>query len=159
MKVYTLRFAQHLAMPLERAWDFFSSPHNLARITPSMGFKIVSELDENQKMYPGILIGYKITPLLGIKMDWLTEITHIEHHRYFIDEQRFGPFALWHHQHHFEEISGGTKMTDILSYAIPYGIIGKLTHELIVRDRILDIFNYRKQKINELFGEYDQKGL
>lgn len=154
MKVYSFKFEQKLPINIEEAWDFFSSPRNLARITPSMGFQIISELDENQKMYPGILIGYKITPLMGIKMNWLTEITHIEYHKYFIDEQRFGPFALWHHQHHFKPINTGIEMTDILNYAIPYGFIGRLANTLIVRKRILEIFSYRKQMINEIFGEH-----
>lgn len=154
MKVYSFKFEQKLPINIEEAWGFFSSPRNLARITPSMGFQIISELNENQKMYPGILIGYKITPLMGIKMNWLTEITHIEHHKYFIDEQRFGPFALWHHQHHFKPINNGIEMTDILNYAIPYGFIGRLANSLIVRKRIQEIFNYRKQMINEIFGEY-----
>jgi len=107
MKVYTLSFEQSLPISMEKAWDFFSSPRNLATITPSMGFHITSNLKEDQKMYPGMLIGYKITPLMGIRMEWLTEITHVEHHQYFIDEQRSGPFALWHHQHHFQTSNEG----------------------------------------------------
>lgn len=154
MKVYTLKFTQRLPISIAEAWDFFSSPGNLAKITPSMGFHITSPIDDEQKMYPGILIGYKITPLFGIKMDWLTEITHIEHQRYFIDEQRFGPFALWHHQHHFEAVTRGVEMTDILNYAIPFGFIGQIAHSMLVKDRIMEIFNYRQKKVDELFGIY-----
>lgn len=139
---------------MEKAWNFFSSPINLSTITPSMGFHITSEVAEHQKMYPGMLIGYKITPLLGIRMDWLTEITHIEHHKYFIDEQRSGPFALWHHQHHFEATGQGIEMTDILNYALPLGPLGRVANSLIVKDRILEIFSFRKRKTKEIFGEY-----
>lgn len=119
-----------------------------------MGFDITSDLGEMQKMYSGMLIGYKITPLMGIRMDWLTEITYIEHHKYFIDEQRSGPFSLWHHQHHFRTIERGIEMTDILNYAIPLGPIGRMANSLIVKDRILDIFNFRKLKTQEIFGDY-----
>lgn len=103
-------------------------------------------------MYPGMLIGYKITPLMGIRMEWLTEITHVEHHQYFIDEQRSGPFALWHHQHHFQTSNEGVKMTDILNYAVPFGPIGRIANSLIVKDRILEIFAFRTQKTKEIFG-------
>lgn len=154
MKVYTLNFTQNLPISMEEAWDFFSSPRNLATITPSMGFHITSELDEKQKMYSGMLIGYKITPLMGIRMNWLTEITYIEHHRYFIDEQRSGPFSLWHHEHHFRKIEYGIEMTDVLNYAIPLGPIGRMANSLIVRNRILDIFKFRELKTTEIFGSY-----
>lgn len=99
-----------------------------------------------------MLIGYKITPLMGIRMEWLTEITHVEHHQYFIDEQRAGPFALWHHQHHFQTSNEGVKMTDILNYAVPFGPIGRIANSLIVKDRILEIFAFRTQKTKEIFG-------
>jgi ligand-binding SRPBCC domain-containing protein len=156
MKVYTMRFAQNLPTSMEEAWNFFSSPRNLATITPSMGFHITSDLDEKQKMYSGMLIGYKITPLMGIRMNWLTEITYIEHHKYFIDEQRSGPFSLWHHEHHFRQIERGIKMTDILSYGIPFGPIGRIANSLVVKNRILDIFSFRRLKIDEIFGEYQR---
>lgn len=92
---------------MEQAWDFFSSPLNLAKITPEhMGFIITSDFEEGQNMYPGMIITYKVSPLLGIKLDWMTEITHVKEGEYFVDEQRFGPYALWHHQHHFKAIPG-----------------------------------------------------
>ena len=114
MKVYTKKYKTILPISLEEAWDFFSSPKNLAKITPShMGFIITSEFND-EKMYPGMLITYKVSPLMGIKMDWCTEITHVIDKQYFVDEQRFGPYAMWHHQHHFKVVAGGVEMIDIV---------------------------------------------
>lgn len=156
MRIYTFSFEQKIPVTIETAWDFFSSPFNLARITPSLGFKIVSNLKTDQKMYPGILIAYTVAPLLGIKMNWLTEITHVSEHEYFIDEQRFGPFALWHHQHHFKEIDQGIEMKDMLTYAIPYSYIGRIANGIAVKSKIQKIFNYREKKIEEIFGVYKE---
>lgn len=119
-----------------------------------MGFKVTSPYTEDSKVYEGMLITYKITPLFGIKMDWMTEITHIKDQQYFIDEQRFGPYALWHHEHHFKEIKGGVNMKDILYYAIPYGPIGTITNKILVGKEVQKIFTYREKAINELFGMY-----
>lgn len=155
MKIYNLITEQKIPVDISAAWEFFSSPHNLALITPKeMGFIITSDYSKQQKMYAGILIGYKISPLAGIKVDWLTEITHVKDKEYFIDEQRFGPYALWHHQHHFLEIQGGILMRDVLSYAIPLGFIGRLAHKLFVKQKIRDIFEYREKKIEEIFGKW-----
>lgn len=155
MKTYRLDFEQKLPIPLAEAWDFFSSPLNLAKITPKeMRFEVTSPYDANTKMYPGMIITYHVTPLLGIKLDWMTEITHVKDQEYFVDEQRFGPYALWHHQHHFEAIKGGVKMTDILNYAIPYGILGTLSNKLLVGKEVQKIFTYREKAINDLFGVY-----
>jgi ligand-binding SRPBCC domain-containing protein len=155
VKTYDLKFEQKLPIPLAEAWNFFSSPVNLSKITPpQMKFVVTSDYDENTKMYPGMIITYKITPLLGIKMNWMTEITHVKDNEYFVDEQRFGPYALWHHQHHFKEIKGGVLMTDILHYAIPYGIIGRLANEVLVEKQIKNIFAYRTQEVNKLFGVF-----
>ena len=155
MKTYQLKFEQYLPIPLAEAWDFFSSPFNLSKITPpEMKFVVTSDYDEKTKMYPGMIITYKITPILGIKMNWMTEITHVKDNDYFVDEQRFGPYALWHHQHHFKEVKGGVLMTDVLNYAIPYGIIGRLANKILVEKQIMKIFNYRTKEINKLFGVY-----
>jgi ligand-binding SRPBCC domain-containing protein len=155
VKTYLLKFEQNLPIPLAETWDFFTSPLNLAKITPpQMGFKVTSPYDANSKVYEGMIITYKITPLLGIKMNWMTEITHVKEHEYFVDEQRFGPYALWHHEHHFKEIKGGVHMADILHYAIPYGPIGSLANSLLVNKEIQKIFTYREKAINELFGLY-----
>jgi Uncharacterized conserved protein len=119
-----------------------------------MGFEVTSPYDAKSKLYEGMIITYKIKPLPGIKMNWVTEITNVKEQQYFVDEQRLGPYALWHHEHHFKEIDGGVHMTDILNYAMPYGIIGRLGNLLLVRREILKIFAYRKTAINGLFGTY-----
>ena len=155
MKTYQLKFEQKLPISLEQAWDFFSSPLNLAKITPDhMGFIITSDFKEGQKMYPGMIITYKVSPLLGINLNWMTEITHVQEGKYFVDEQRFGPYALWHHQHHFEEIKGGVHMTDIINYAIPYGFIGRIANSILVENEVRGIFDYREKKVEELFGKF-----
>ncbi len=155
MKTYQLKFEQKLPISLEQAWDFFSSPLNLAKITPDhMGFVITSDFKEGQKMYPGMIITYKVSPLLGIKLNWMTEITHVQEGKYFVDEQRFGPYALWHHQHHFEEIKGGVLMADIINYAIPYGFIGRIANSILVENEVRGIFDYREKKVEELFGKF-----
>jgi len=154
VKTYTLKTEQAVPISLEQAWDFFSSPLNLAKITPKeMNFVVTSDYTADTKMYPGMIITYIVSPVLGIKMNWMTEITHVKEGEYFVDEQRFGPYALWHHQHHFKSIPGGVLMTDILNYAIPYGIIGRLANTILVKNQIKKIFSYREKAIKELFGE------
>ena len=123
-----------------------------------MGFVVTSAYNNDTKIYPGMIITYKISPLLGIKMNWMTEITHVKEGEYFIDEQRFGPYALWHHQHHFKTIEGGVLMNDILNYAIPYGIIGRLANAMFVSKKIDMIFKYRRKAIIDLFGEMVDRG-
>ncbi|WP_240049356.1 SRPBCC family protein [Mucilaginibacter psychrotolerans] len=140
---------------MAEAWDFFSSPHNLAKITPpEMDFVVTSTYNGEAKMYPGMVITYKVSPLLGIKLNWMTEITHVEEGKYFVDEQRFGPYALWHHQHHFKEIPGGVEMTDLLHYAIPFGVFGQLANGLFVANKVKEVFEFREKAVVELFGEY-----
>jgi len=155
VKTYQLKFEQYLPIPLAEAWHFFSSPHNLAKITPpSMRFVVTSDYDEHTKMYPGMIITYKVTPFLGIKMNWMTEITHVKENDYFVDEQRTGPYALWHHQHHFKEVKGGVLMTDIVNYAIPYGPIGQFANDLIVAKKLKQVFAFREKAIIDLFGRF-----
>ncbi|OIP52478.1 MAG: cell division inhibitor [Flavobacteriaceae bacterium CG2_30_34_30] len=151
--MYTLHSKQNLPISLIEAWDFLSNPSNLKVITPTyMGFHIVSGAD--RPMYAGQIIQYMVTPVLGIKTKWVTEITHIKDKMYFVDEQRFGPYALWHHKHFLKEISGGVEMEDIVDYKVPMGIIGKIVHPLLVKPKLDEIFEYRKNKLTELFGEY-----
>ena len=158
MKIYHLTFEQKLPIPLAEAWDFFSSPLNLAKITPpEMKFVVTSSYNADTKIYPGMVITYKVSPLLGIKMNWMTEITHVKDQEYFVDDQRVGPYAIWHHEHHFEAIKGGVKMMDKLTYAIPYGIIGRLANKLLVAKEVQKIFIYREKAINDLFGVYKDK--
>lgn len=151
MKIYTKKYNTFIPISLSEAWDFFSSPSNLAKITPpKMGFVITSDFN-NEKMYPGMLITYKVSPLLGLKMDWCTEITHVDDKKYFVDEQRFGPYSMWHHQHHFKEVLGGVEMIDIIDYAIPMGVLGRLMNSILISSEIENIFSFREKKIKELF--------
>lgn len=153
MKIYRLEFKQTIPVDLDTAWDFFSSPGNLSEITPAeMTFDITSPNIQNTNMYPGLIITYKVSPLLGIKLNWVTEITHVADKMYFIDEQRFGPFAFWHHNHHFEAVDGGVLMHDILHYSIGWGPIGTIVNALTVNKKIKQIFNFRYKKVEELFG-------
>ena len=153
MKTYSLKYETFLPTTLDKAWDFFSSPLNLVKITPAkMNFTVTSDYKEGTKMYPGMIITYKISPLLGIKMNWMTEITHVKDKEYFVDEQRFGPYALWHHQHHFKQVDGGILMTDIVNYAIPYGFIGRIANSLIVKEQLKQVFAFREEAIDHLFG-------
>lgn len=155
MKTYLLKTEQAIPISLEEAWDFFSSPLNLAKITPhDMKFVVTSDYTAGTKIYPGMIITYIIAPMLGIKMNWMTEITHVKEGEYFVDEERFGPFALWHHEHHFKTIEGGVLMNDVLHYAIPFGAIGRLTNAVFVSKQIEKIFAYREKAIKEIFGGF-----
>ena len=153
MRIYTQRSIQNLPISIDKAWDFISDPKNLAVITPKeMGFKTLSGDDRN--MYPGQIIHYTITPLFGIKMQWVTEITHVERLKFFVDEQRYGPYSFWHHKHFLKEIPGGVEMEDIVHYKIPMGIFGQLLHPILVKPNLTKIFEFRKKKLVELFGEF-----
>jgi ligand-binding SRPBCC domain-containing protein len=155
VKTYHLEFEQNLPIPLADAWDFFSSPLNLARITPKeMKFTVTSNYTADTKMYPGMIITYHVSPVFGIKMNWMTEITHVKEHEYFVDNQVFGPYALWHHQHHFKEIPGGVKMTDILDYAVPYSVFGRIANAVLVKKEVKKIFTHRTKAVDDLFGRY-----
>ena len=154
MATYSFQTIQRIPISLEQAWDFFSNPANLQRITPDgMGFEIISQYHGN-KMYPGQLIEYKVKPLLGIPLYWMTEITHVQDRQYFIDEQRFGPYALWHHQHHFKAIEGGVEMIDIVHYRVPLGILGDLANSFFVHAKLKSIFDYRFEAVEKLFGKW-----
>lgn len=151
MKVYTKKSIQKVNASIEECWTFFSSPRNLQKMTPlTMGFEITDF--DGQNMYPGQIIQYKVSPLLGIKLTWVTEITIVEKNRYFIDVQRFGPYTLWHHKHFFEASENGVMMTDLVHYALPLGFIGRILNALIVKNKLKEIFEYREQKINEIFN-------
>lgn len=153
MKSYQLIFRQKFPADLVSVWDFFSSPFNLAEITPpAMTFEITSGLAKDEQMYAGMLITYKVAPIAGIRLNWMTEITQIADGRYFIDEQRFGPYQFWHHQHHFKAIAEGVEMTDILTYGLPYGILGRIANAWFVAGKLREIFEYRKEKTTELLG-------
>lgn len=157
MSAHSLRVTQKIPVSPAKAWDFFSNPANLQTITPgNMGFSIISE-HHGGTMYAGQLIEYKVRPVLNIPLYWMTEITHVKDNTYFVDEQRFGPYKLWHHQHHFREIPGGVEMTDIVHYKIPLGFLGKIANSLFVRKKLRRIFDYRYTKVEELFGKMADK--
>ncbi len=154
MKLYRLHTIQDLPTSKDQAWDFLSDPKNLKIITPDyMGFNILSGAD--RKMFPGQIIQYIVTPVAGIPTKWVTEITHVKEGEYFVDEQRFGPYALWHHKHFIESIPGGVRMEDIVDYKLPFGVLGQLVHPILVKPKLKEIFEYRKQKLIELFGTYN----
>ena len=150
-KVYQLKKTQILPCSLEEAWAFFSNPHNLAKITPpSLNFKVLST-DQKETMYAGQVIEYKVHPVLGIPLYWMTEITHVDQHKYFVDEQRFGPYSLWHHQHHFKETPAGTEMTDIVHYKLPFWFLGDIAHAWFVKKKVREIFDFRYKVVENLF--------
>jgi ligand-binding SRPBCC domain-containing protein len=151
MKVYKKETVQHVNASLDECWAFFSSPRNLQKITPeNMGFQITDF--DNKSVYPGQIIQYKVSPLFGLKLNWMTVITAVKDKSYFIDEQRFGPYALWHHKHFFEATENGTKMTDVVHYALPLGFIGRLLNAIVVQNKLQEIFDYRYIKVNQLFN-------
>lgn len=159
MAAHSFKKVQQIPVSAEKAWEFFSSPANLETITPAgMGFRIISR-HHGDKMYAGQLIEYKVKPLLGIPVYWMTEITQVKEPEYFIDEQRYGPYRLWHHQHHFRQIPGGVEMTDIVHYKIPLGFIGRLINRLVVRKKLEQIFSYRFRKVEERFGKFDMEKI
>jgi ligand-binding SRPBCC domain-containing protein len=148
-----LQSQQWLPINLDEAWDFFSSPNNLNEITPEdMLFEIKSDVID-KKMYPGMFIVYSIRPLMNIPMRWVTEITHVEEKKFFVDEQRVGPYNIWHHEHHFEEKDGGVLMTDILHYDVGKSILGWLASQLFVDKKVRNIFEYRSQILDKRFGK------
>lgn len=154
MSFYQLIKTQKLPTNLHTIWDFISAPANLKEITPEkMGF-IVTSGNSAEKMYQGMIITYKVSPLLGIKLNWMTEITHVKELEYFVDEQRIGPYAMWHHQHKIEEIEGGVLMTDIVTYQPPMGILGSIANTVLIRKQLEQIFDYRTIALEKRFGKY-----
>lgn len=153
MKVYQLKRVQQLNTSIHEAWEFFSSPKNLKTITPDyLGFKITSDLGDG-KMYTGQIITYHVRPIAGIKLNWATEITHVEKPYSFIDVQLEGPYKIWHHQHHFTENANGVLMEDIVTYALPWYSLGDISNKLIVRKKLEEIFNYRYEAAEKLFNK------
>ena len=152
MKIFKIHTKQKLPISVDEAWDFLSSPKNLKKITPKeMNFNIIDY--DFKKIYPGQIIIYTVTPILKIPLKWVTEITHVVDKKYFVDEQRFGPYALWHHKHFIREIDGGIEMEDVIHYKIPFGPIGVLANYLFVQKKLGSIFVYRRKKLIELFGD------
>lgn len=150
--MYQLKRTQFVKTDLDTCWKFFSSPQNLQVITPDyMGFDVLTPLPK--KMYEGLMVAYKVKPLLGIPVKWITEIKYVHDKKYFVDEQRKGPYKIWHHEHHFKAVDGGVEMTDIVSYELPLGFLGRLAHPFIVKKKLDEIFDYRLKKVDELFNK------
>ena len=151
MKLYTLQTQQIIPVGIDQAWEFFSDPRNLSRITPpSMSFEVTSDLANHT--YAGMIITYRVRPLLGVPVRWVTEITHLSRPSLFVDEQRFGPYRFWHHQHHFREVAGGTEIRDIVNYAPPRPAAG-LVNRWMVGPQLRRIFEFRRDALKDMFGE------
>lgn len=151
MKLYQLRSKQFLPISMDEAWKFLSDPTNLQVITPThMGFHILSGAEKS--MYAGQIIQYIVKPFPFMTTRWVTEITHVHEGSYFVDEQRFGPYALWHHKHFLRPIDNGVEMEDVIDYKLPFGILGRWGHSILVKKELLKIFKYREQKLSSIFG-------
>ncbi|MEZ4969573.1 MAG: SRPBCC family protein [Flavobacteriaceae bacterium] len=151
MGFYQFKKTQEINAGLDEVWKFISDPTNLKRITPDyMGFDITSKHIPS-KMYAGMIICYKVSPLFGIKTTWITEITHLKENSYFVDEQRVGPYKIWHHQHMIQPTEKGTLMTDIVSYQPPLGLLGTVANSLIIKRKLNEIFHYRTKALDEIF--------
>jgi ligand-binding SRPBCC domain-containing protein len=156
--MYTLFVQQALPIGLDEAWHFFTQPGNLKKITPPhMGFDITSS--NLEPIYAGQVITYKVSPIAGIKTNWITEITHVNDRKYFVDEQRFGPYSMWHHEHIFEETKDGVLMTDRVSYKIPFGPLGSIAQKLFIKKQLQSIFTFREQVLNSFFPQKIEQPL
>jgi ligand-binding SRPBCC domain-containing protein len=157
MGFYQLHKTQKIPATVEDVWSFISSPANLKKITPVyMGFNITSK-NLPEKIYPGMIISYLVKPLFGIRTTWVTEITHVKDNEYFVDEQRIGPYSLWHHQHHIKPVAGGALLTDIVSYKPPYGFLGSVVNFLFIEKKLKEIFDFRTLAIEQIFGKWKEK--
>jgi len=152
-KVSRLSASQKIPISLKEAWEFFSSPKNLVKITPSkLNFKILSGAET--EIYPGQIIQYKVNPLPFLSSTWVTEITHMKKEEYFVDEQRYGPYEFWHHKHFLKPIDGGVEMKDVVDFKVPFGWFGKKLSHFFIERELQQIFTYRNNKLTELFGVY-----
>ncbi len=151
MKVQKLYRKQLINATLSEVWDFFSHADNLARLTPAYMQMKVTSGDLPAEVYPGQIITYTLKPLLRISVSWMTEITHIIPGRLFVDEQRSGPYRIWHHEHHFEEQDGKVLMTDIVHYQLPFSFLGSFAHFLFIKRQLDGIFEYRQRQIETIF--------
>lgn len=153
MAFFQFEREQFLVATIDEVWEFISSPQNLKKITPDyMGFDIRTP-NLPDKIYEGMIISYIVRPVLNIPTTWVTEITHVVEKHYFVDEQRVGPYSLWHHQHIIEEVENGVLMRDIVSYQPPFGWLGKMANSLLIKNKLNEIFKYRKKVLEELFPE------
>lgn len=149
---------QKLPLSQDRAWEFLSDPRNLCRITPPHMKFVIQSSEIPPEMYSGMIVTYRLYPFPAIPVNWVTEITHVEEPRYFVDEQRFGPYAFWHHQHFIEEIPGGVLMRDLIHYKVPGGPLGRIVEPFLVRPQLKKIFAFRRSRLEEFFGVYAESG-
>jgi ligand-binding SRPBCC domain-containing protein len=153
LKIYRFHRKQNIPISLDKDWEFLSNPKNLKELTPDyMSFDILS--GNEKPMFAGQIIQYIVTPILGIKTKWVSEITQLEHKKYFVDVQLYGPYSLWHHKHFLKEIDGGVEFEDIIDYKVPLGFLGQIVHPFLVKPKLEEIFAYRQKKLIELFGDY-----
>ena len=153
MKIYALHKTQKLPISLDEAWNFLCNPANLSKLTPQeMNMNIISGAD--RPMYAGQVLQYSVTPLPGFKTKWVSEITQYEEKKYFVDLQLYGPYAFWHHKHFVHEIEGGVEMEDIIDYKVPFGILGRMIHPILLKPKLESIFNYRREQLELLFCRY-----
>lgn len=154
MAFYQFIQTQKIPATIDAVWDFVSSPANLKEITPPyMGFEVTGNSGKG-KMYAGMIITYIVKPVLGIPMQWMTEISQVKDKEYFVDEQRMGPYKLWHHQHKIEAIDGGVLMTDVVTYIPPFGFIGAIANSIFIKRQLQTIFEYRTTAVNKKFGTW-----
>lgn len=152
MKIHSFKQKQLLHISHDQAWAFFANPQNLTKLTPEwMQLTLLSEAP--QMMYEGMIITQQIKPILGIPLTWVTEITRIKERSYFIDEQRIGPYRFWHHEHRLRETPTGIEIIDTLHYALPFGIFGEIAHQIAVKRKIAEVFAFRYEALEKLFGE------
>jgi ligand-binding SRPBCC domain-containing protein len=159
MGLNTLTFRQCIPVSIEEAWEFFSDPANLARITPPEMFFRITSGTAGQQIYEGMLITYTLYPFMMLPVQWETEITKVDRPFLFEDRQKSGPYGSWRHRHQFREIPGGIEMTDRIDYSMPFGVFGDLVNALIVSRRLEEVFAYRKRKTGELLGVMNSASL
>ena len=151
MKVYKIKNKILVPTDIISCWEFFSNPLNLEKLTPGKMFLKI-DLNEPKAIYPGMLINYIIKPFMNVRFNWVTEITALQQNKYFIDEQRFGPYKFWHHQHIFKPVSTGVEIIDEVNYILPFGILGRFLHPFLVKSKLEEIFNYRNDQIEKIFN-------
>lgn len=148
MKIFRLKKRHTLPISISKAWEFFSNPRNLGDITPpELALKI--KRTPQARIYNGMIIEYSLKPLLGISMDWITEIKHIQEPYMFVDEQRIGPYKFWYHQHKFKSIGKGVEIEDIVYYALPLNFLAAFVNRIFIEKKLDSIFQYRKAIINQ----------
>jgi len=154
MSFYQFTRIQKVNATLDELWDFIATPENLNKITPpEMRFRITTG-NLPVRMYAGLMIGYRVSPLPGFRTSWLTEITHVVEKEYFVDEQRIGPYRLWHHQHILLPLADGVLMKDVITYALPFGWLGRIANHLMVRPKLKKIFDFRETALERIFGKH-----